>query len=193
MRQHWRECPECPAGYYQNQERQTLCIACAIGRYTDQRETREPLHTYTGGSKKCKGCPVGRYGDEIASTRPLKADIYPLGPMCKACKLGQYGNVNNAKQDYTAPNWVVSKKGGRTAMANRFYCCLIHLKHCTSMFQHVFATIPVPIAQKGNTVRQLVQIILTLVLTALWVCIWILRAPINKAIANHVRRVVTDW
>ena len=92
MRTHWRECPGCPVGYYQNQNRQTLCIACAKGRYTDEIETQQPLHTYTGAHKKCKGCPVGRYGDEVASTRPLNADIYPSGPMCKACKLGQYGN-----------------------------------------------------------------------------------------------------
>lgn len=52
-------CDECPLGFYQNVVRKTICLACQLGRYTDEKGTVHPNFA-TSEVEACKPCDVGR-------------------------------------------------------------------------------------------------------------------------------------
>ena len=74
-------CENCPAGQYQDSNRQPDCKSCPKAKYVDT--------TGSGSSSDCKTCPKGKYGDQTG-----------LGS-CKNCPKGRYldSTGNDAESD----------------------------------------------------------------------------------------------
>ena len=94
-------CENCPAGQYQNQNRQPDCKNCGTGKFLDT--------TGSGSSSDCKSCPNGKYGDQTGLAG------------CKDCPGGKY--LNSAGNDASSDCKTCGRGYHSSAGANACTAC----------------------------------------------------------------------
>ena len=114
-------CFTCPAGYFQDTTRQTVCKACPLGWHNGENENSPVDHESCSqcqagryadqvGLDQCKECPSGRYHTEVQLDSPCK--VCPKGRVtkqrtgqteCEPCKAGEYLPEDLQGRDYCLP------------------------------------------------------------------------------------------